>query len=161
MDLLDILKPYEVYLAGRIAGLSYEEAMEFRRSITEKLCKQGICCRTPLRGKKFLSSTEHIYTENIEVRMSIQEIIQRDLHDINSCNSLLVITGDDPSWGTGGEFWYATWIAKKPTLVIAKNHPSGWLKHFATRVVDSEDKAMEVLLDWKKYWDGVGVYDLE
>lgn len=157
---------FEVYLAGRIAGLSYEEATKQRREIAEKLMQHDIMCRTPMRGKKFLTGAQEITIHTYKKTLSIQEITQRDLHDIDRVNVVLVLTGDTPSWGTTGEFWYATWIARKPTLVIAPKEKAkevgGWLSYFATKIVSDVDEAIEVLLDWKRYWDdGDGVYDLD
>ncbi|MFA7101248.1 MAG: hypothetical protein WC196_05910, partial [Bacilli bacterium] len=74
-------------------------------------------------------------------------------------DAVVVLTGDDASWGTAGEFYYATWISKTPTLVIAKNYVGGWLERYATRIVPDFESAVEVLKHWKKYWDGDGVFD--
>jgi hypothetical protein len=146
---------FEVYLAGRIADLSYEKATNQRTVIAERLKEQGIQCRTPLRGKKFLSGAKEITIKTYINTLSVQEIILRDLHDIDRVNVVLILTGDDPSWGTTGEFWYATWIAKKPTIVISKRggEVGGWLSYYATKLVSNTDEAIEVLKDWKLYWD--------
>jgi len=150
---------FEVYLAGRIDGLSYEEAMRERERVTRILIEHDIMCRNPLRGRKCLQGVDKV---DNSYEMSIQEIIQRDLHDIDKANAVLVITGDAPSYGTMGEFWYATWIAKKPTLVVSpkNNGKKNWVGYYATKIVSSMDEAIEVLKDWALYWDdGAGVYD--
>ena len=152
-------KEYEVYLAGRIANLSYDEAMASREVIIEKLYAVGIKCRTPMRGKQHLAGTEKITADAFKDGLTIQEVIQRDISDVEKVNVVLVLTGDDASWGTAGEFYYATWISHTPTLVIAKNHVGGWMEHLATRIVLDFDEAIKVLLHWKKYWNGEGVYD--
>lgn len=155
---------FSVYLAGRINGLDYDEAMVIRKEITNKLNNVGISCRTPLRGKAFLKTKGVITEETYETSISIQEIIKRDLSDINLVDAVVILTGDDPSWGTSAEFWYATWIANKPTLVLYQNGeaPAGWLKHHATRIVKTIDDAVDILSDWKMYWnDGEGIYDID
>lgn len=154
------MENYEVYLAGRIANSSYEEAVATRDILTKKLLFVGIKCRTPMRGKRHMEGASKITIEACG-GMSIQEIIQRDLSDLREVDAIVILTGDDPSWGTAGEFYYCTWIANKPTLVIAKNNVGGWLEHYATRIVPDIDEAVEVLEHWKTYWGrkGSGVYD--
>jgi len=154
-----MVKDYEVYLAGRIANLSYDDAVSERDEITKKLNSVGIKCRTPLRGKQHLKNELKITANAFKDGLSIQEVIQRDISDVNKVDAVLIMTGDDASWGTAGEFYYATWISKTPTLVIAKNHIGGWMEHYATRIVPDFDSAVKVLLHWKKYWNGGGVYD--
>lgn len=150
---------YSVYLAGRIAGLSYEDAQRQRLELTKKLNIIGVDCRNPLRGKSFLSDSQSITINSYIKKLSIQEIIQRDLNDIDKCDVVLVLTGDTPSFGTAGEFYFATWLAKKPTIVISNNNVGGWLEYYATKIVKSEDEAVEVIKDWKYYWNGDGAYN--
>ena len=150
---------YSVYLAGRIANLSYDEAVANRDALTRKLSLVGIKCRTPLRGKQHLTSSNSITSNSFTNGLTIQETIARDLSDIRNVNAVVILTGDEASWGTAGEFYYATWIAQVPTLVIASNDNGGWLNHLATRIVPDQDRAVDVLLHWKRYWNGSGVYD--
>jgi len=154
-------KNYEVYLAGRIANLSYDEAIKERDELTEKLNAIGIKCRTPMRGKQHLQNTNKITADAFKNGLTVQEVIQRDLSDLAEVDAIVVLTGDDPSWGTAGEFYYCTWIAKTPTLVIAKNHVGGWMEYYATKIVPDFDSAVEVLKHWKTYWNhkGSGIYD--
>ncbi len=152
-------KEYEVYLAGRIANLSYDEAMASRDKITAQLKTVGILCRTPMRGKQHLTGATKITGDAFKSGLTINEVIQRDLSDVEKVNAVLVLTGDDASWGTAGEFYYATWISHTPTLVIAKNHVGGWMEHYATRIVPDINSAIQVLVHWKKYWNGEGAYD--
>ena len=151
-------KEYEVYLAGRIANLSYDEAMASREVIIEKLYAVGIKCRTPMRGKQHLKGVQKITADVFKNGLTINEVIQRDLSDVEKVDALVVLTGDEASWGTAGEFYYATWISRTPTLIIAKNYVGGWLEHYATRIVPDFDSAVKVLEHWKKYWNGEGVY---
>jgi len=155
------MEEYEVYLAGRIANLSYDEAMSSRNEMVERLNEVGIFCRTPLRGKQHLRDGSKINGQMLETcGLSIQEVIQRDLSDLREVDAVVILTGDDPSWGTAGEFYYATWIANKPTLVIAENYVGGWMEYYATQKVKSFDEAVEVLKRWKEFWNhkGSGVH---
>lgn len=43
-----------VYLAGPIAGLHYDEAVDWRRKVTQELFNKGIMCLSPMRNKEFL-----------------------------------------------------------------------------------------------------------
>jgi hypothetical protein len=157
------MEEFEVYLAGRIANLSYDEAVAGRDEMIKKLNEAGIKCRTPLRGKQHLKDGSKINGQMLEkCGLSIQEIIQRDLSDLREVDALVVLTGDDPSWGTAGEFYFCTWIANKPTVVVAKNYIGGWMEYYATQLVPDFDQAVEVLKRWKKYWNhkGSGIYDM-
>lgn len=151
---------FEVYLAGRISGLSFEEATKSRKHIAKELNKSRINCRNPMRGKSVLKNEVVIDEKVVLKEWSVQEVILRDLHDIDRSNVVLVLTGEDPSWGTCGEFWYATWVAKKPTLVISSKHKGGWLDYYATKIVPTVEEAISVLVNWRDYWDnGDKVYE--
>jgi len=93
--------------------------------------------------------------------LTINEVIQRDLSDLDEVDVLLVLTGDDPSWGTAGEFYYTTWVTHKPTLVIAQTDVGGWMERYATRIVPDLDSAVQVLVHWRNYWNrkGLGIHD--
>jgi len=148
------MKEFEVYLAGRIANLSYDDAMAIRNEVVNKFEVIGIKCRTPLRGKQHLKDGSKINGDMLEkCGLSIQEIIQRDLSDLREVDAVVILTGDNPSWGTAGEFYYSTWVANKPTLVVAKNYIGGWMEYYATKIVPDIDQAVEILKRWKKYWN--------
>jgi hypothetical protein len=144
--------PYTVYLAGKMDTLTYDEIMEQRERIKDKLKKYNIQVRNPLRGKEGLKNVGKIESGKIYAQFSINEIVQRDLRDVELSNAVLVMTGDTPSWGTVGEFYYATWVTKTPTLVICKR-PSLWVEKFATKVVPDEEIAIKTLYNWSLHWD--------
>lgn len=154
-------KGYEVYLGGRIANLSYDDAVAKRDEMSSKLAAIGIKCRTPLRGKQHLKNSNKITSDAFKNGLSIQEVIQRDLSDLHEVDAMVVLTGDDASWGTAGEFYYCTWIAHIPTLVVATGHVGGWMEYYATKIVPDFDEVVKVLKHWKKYWNrkGLGVHD--
>jgi hypothetical protein len=154
---------YEVYLAGSIQGLSYEESQKERKELSDKLSRINIACRNPLRGKKdIVGNIKHISDVSYYDKCSMRELVQRDLQDIEQCSAVVVLTGDKASWGSAMEFAYACFIAEKPTLVICKDkNISGWLKYYATKIVSSIEEAVDVLEDWSYYWNGPGTYDLE
>lgn len=154
-------RPFTVYLSGRIDGLSFEEASAQRIRVTKLLEKRGIAVRDPMRGKSFLRNLKEIHTGAPEVseKFSMQEITSRDIHDMRMSDAVLTLTGSDLSWGTQGEFWYMTFMEDKPTCVLCKLGPdgkpthSGWRDHYATKVVYSEEEAVEVLTLWAEHWD--------
>lgn len=152
------MEEFEVYLAGRIVNLSYDEAMGKRNEMILKLKSVGIKCRTPMRGKQHLENSK-LDSTAFKDGLTINEVIQRDISDVEKVDAVVILTGDEASWGTAGEFYYATWVSKTPTLVIANNYVGGWMERYATRIVPDFDSAVEVLLHWKKYWNGTGVYD--
>jgi len=81
-----------------------------------------------MRGKENLKNIQKITADAFKDGLTINEVIQRDLSDIEKVNVVLILTRDTPSWGT-------------------------------TRIVPDFDSAVQVLLHWKKYWNGEGVHD--
>lgn len=142
---------FNVYVSGRVTGLSYEEVIQYREQVYTQLKQRNIGVIDPLRGCENLKGK--VFNDfNVPY---MNEVVLRDLSDVSRCDAVLVLTGDYLSWGTALEFSYATFVVKKPTVVIATNGlREGWLNHFATRVVGDLDEAILVLEHWKQYWKG-------
>jgi len=155
-------RPFTVYLSGSIDGLDYAEATESRNRVTKMLEAEGIAVRDPMRGKENLKDCKRINSAEMMRLQSrtytSQEITARDLHDLEMSDAILVLTGDKLSWGTQGEFWWCAWLGHKPRCVLCetpKYRDSLWLKHYATRIVKSEEEAVETLAIWANHWDPV------
>jgi nucleoside 2-deoxyribosyltransferase len=75
------LKTYKVYLAGPIAGLTFDEGQDWRIDVTERLSPK-IECYSPLRNKQFLKEYGVIGTAEYDKPMSTDRgIMTRDHND--------------------------------------------------------------------------------
>jgi len=122
----------KIYLSGRIDGLSYEAATAARKEAKQLLAKVGIDALDPMRGKDSLKNLEVIDARTHTCEM--QEIVTRDLADIRAADAVLVLTGDEPSWGTGMEAGYALAIGKPLFVISTKTARYGWLHFHAVKV---------------------------
>lgn len=142
-----------VYLAGPIAGLTYEQAaMGWRKQVHDELEPFDIECYSPMRGKGFLKWHGTLTTQGIDVdpRSSGKGIIGRDMHDVRSCNLMLVNLLDAPSRsiGTMVEYgWASAW--GKPIVTIKKpsgcHHDHVFVDELSTYQIDNVDAAIELV----------------
>jgi len=137
-----------IYLAGRIEGLSYDEAVRLRNKAKKLFAKIGIKCLDPMRGKSSLKNVLRI--DGSQGSKDMQEVITRDIDDINRSSAMVILTGDDPSWGTGMEASYCHFHLNKPYFVVSKNTSRyGWLRFLAAKVKPT----IEELVDYiDKFW---------
>jgi len=79
----------KLYLAGRIAGLSYEEAMAWREKVAKELAGDFEII-SPMRGKSYLSKEEAIKASYPNTICSgSKAIYQRDRFDVLRCDIVL------------------------------------------------------------------------
>lgn len=100
----------QVYLAGPIAHLTYEEAEGWRTYATEWLDEFNIEGRSPLRGKEFLAAVGKIGIKEFSDPMaSDRGIVARDRYDVQNADVMLVnlLGAKAVSCGTPGEFCWA------------------------------------------------------
>lgn len=91
-----------IYLAGPIAGLSFNDAVEWRQTAASELFQgaswgQGaVKTLSPLRAKDYLAKVEHLSNEDIpkyaamSVLSSPRGIMSRDHNDATTCDVMLV-----------------------------------------------------------------------
>ena len=156
-----------VYVAGPIAGCTWEETVEWRDHIVAKLPECHII--TPMRGKDFLHAmsempltSKHVgdlAMSNVEEVISSQHaIVVRDHWDVSRCDVLFVNllpsnTTGKPSIGTCFELAWA-WKYQKPAIVVMdddgnpNDHP--FIREAAYAVVPTQSRAIaltRLLLD--------------
>lgn len=114
-----------VYLAGGIAGLSGQDATDWRKLAVGRLWRDfQIDTRDPMRAKKFLSQQRqisrdfHDYTAS-GVFFTSRGIMTRDFNDVKQCDALLVnlLGATVPSLGTIMELAWA-YAMQKPAVVV-------------------------------------------
>ena len=80
-----------VYLAGPITGLSWEDATEWRNRMVNELKPLGIDCYSPLRAKTYLSHLDTIPNATTTQPLSTARgIYTRDRWDATRCDVLFV-----------------------------------------------------------------------
>jgi len=108
------------YLAGPMAGLSYEEANAWRDKVHVAL-SDDFELVNPCRNKESLAGrgklTMHGYNDHFMCQE--QTVFYRDTHDVRSCDGLLVNFENAPfiSIGTPFELGMA-WALHKPIIVV-------------------------------------------
>lgn len=148
-----------LYLAGPIAGLTYEQAaLDWREKVIkalhgahvqEKLITE-IACYSPMRGKVFLKGTgETIGKQGYEQHpmSSMQGIIGRDRNDVMMADAVFmnVHGAKSVSIGTTVELGWADAFRKPVILILDKGgvHDHAFYKGIATYVCDSIEQGIE------------------
>jgi nucleoside 2-deoxyribosyltransferase len=152
-----------VYLAGPIAGLTYEEAaLDWREKVYHALHGEyrtggrgdgsslHVHCYSPMRGKVFLKGTgEVIGKQGYEAHpmSSMQGIIGRDREDVRRADLVFmnVHGAKSVSIGTTVELGWADAHKIPIVLVMDKGgvHDHAFYKGIATYVCDSVDQGIE------------------
>lgn len=115
------MKRPSVYLAGPIAGQSYEEAVGWREKAKAYLNDFGIDAFSPMRAKEYLKSGDKLRDGYKEFPLSTDAAITaRDRMDVMRCDLVLFYfpTGlERVSIGTCIEFGWAD-AFRKPRIVV-------------------------------------------
>ena len=121
------MKP-RVYLAGPIAGLTYDDALDWRAQAATDLARYGIEALSPMRAKdalvdRTISTNYRDYAKSGPFYTS-RGIITRDYNDVKRSDVLLVnLLGlRKQTTGTVMELGWA-FAMQKPTVVVIE--PSG------------------------------------
>jgi len=130
------MRNHLVYLAGGIAGLVGDDAMNWRLLARSRLAAHGIEAVDPLRAKEALSGMARISTdfhdyENKGPFFTSRGIMTRDFNDVKRCDALLVnmLGLEKPSLGTIMELAWAyalqipAVVAIEATGNVHDNHP--------------------------------------
>lgn len=144
-----------VYLAGPIAGLTYDQAAKgWRKHVHDELAAYGIECYSPMRGKEFLKDmgARPLSTQSIDVHpmTSSRGIVRRDMNDVRTCDLMLVNLLDAPSRsiGTMVEYgWASAWGKPIVTIKIPKgcHHDHLFVDELSMYQVDNVDAAIKLV----------------
>jgi nucleoside 2-deoxyribosyltransferase len=133
----------KVYLSGRIAGLTYGEANEWRDKVTDEFESCGIKTLNPLRRRLFFHADD-------EKDVTPNEIVTRDLQDVRDCDLVFVYLpkSDHFSVGTICELWEA-YRLQKPIVLVSDDlryHKHPWILVACTRIFGSIPDAIEYIV---------------
>lgn len=142
---------FNVYLAGSISGMTYEDATEWRRKADILLKQTGINFNSvdPMRGKENLFGSSELPHES--PKHPAKHIWLRDKYDVESCDGMIVnfLNCKRVSIGTCVEIGMGV-EQEIPIIVIMEennihNHP--FITEPAYRVVRTLEEAIDVLCD--------------
>ena len=140
LDLFDMLQDTQlpsrqVYMAGPITGLGYEDATNGWRAEFPKLLKSHIHAFTPMRGKKHLEGLVGAITDRAEdypegLTTAASNIVARDHNDVMLCDAMVVnfLGAPRASIGTAVEFGWAN-AYRKPIIMIIEPGTSNVHNH--------------------------------
>lgn len=105
----------KIYLAGKIHGISYEEATQWRN-----LCKRRLSSDydllDPMEGKEFLQESNNI---PILTELSPLNIFNQDIENVRRADIILANLNYLPVFGTPFELGYAFALGEtKPLLLL-------------------------------------------
>lgn len=144
-----------IYLSGRIAGLTYDAAVAKRDEATKALNARNWDVLDPMRGKEILSTLAVI--DEVESKKLLGEatdaaIVQRDFDDVRRADAIIVLSGDEPSWGTAFEWSLAYFHFQKPVVVVCskdsptRTHP--WCLSMASAFFETVEEAILFIDTW-------------
>lgn len=117
------MKPYIVYLAGPITGLSFDASVDWRDWVIGKLPPE-IQGMSPLRGKTYLEGESKIEDEYCQSVLSCARgITTRDFNDVKRADMILVnfLGAKTPSIGTVMEIAWAKAFQTPVVMVMEKD----------------------------------------
>lgn len=112
-----------VYLAGPITGCDFNTCTDWRREVRAALAPE-IEAFDPMRGKEYLAQEACIRDSYPSQVMSSEKgLFHRDLHDVMSCDLLLInfIGATTKSLGTIAEMSWA-YLLRKPIVVAIEDN---------------------------------------
>lgn len=141
-----------VYLAGAITGLSYKDAVDWRKDAERKLSEVGITAYSPMRAKEFLAGTKKlsaVMDAYDDPMTTTRGIVCRDYQDCVRADAIIVnfLGTNKISAGTCFEMAWA-FDRKIPLIVVAEEgnihlqHP--FILETAHFVVPSVSEALRI-----------------
>ncbi len=140
-----------VYLAGPINGLTYEEATEWRDTASTWLSRAGIRAVSPMRGKGWFKTERLIEAKQYREHPFFTDkgIVARDRFDVSQADILLVnfIGAPKVSVGTAVEIgWANAWDIP---IVVAMDDNSPYdhpfVRELAGFIVPTLSEALDIV----------------
>jgi nucleoside 2-deoxyribosyltransferase len=141
----------KVYLAGPIAGLTYDEGQNWRTYAQDVLASCGIAGFSPLRGKEFLRADGQIGTAVFEHALATDKgIMKRDSNDVRTSACVLVNFEHATHVSRGTDMELAMAYILNIPVVVACAADSPLLFHPMIRAaidyrVDTLDEALDIV----------------
>lgn len=140
-----------VYLAGPIAGLSYQEATGWRNRVANQLIEFGIESLSPLRYKSFLSNEKAIADHyDTHVLATTKAIYTRDRWDVARSDIIFVnfLGAEKVSIGTVMEIAWADML-NKPIIIAMEEgnvHQHAMVVESAGYIVPTIEEGIDAII---------------
>jgi nucleoside 2-deoxyribosyltransferase len=141
--------PYNVYLAGGIAGMSYDEAVAWREYAISKF-RFNIIGLSPMRGKAYLAGEKQIADSYADKLLSTQRAITvRDHFDTRRADLVLMnlLNAKHVSIGTMIEIGWAS-AYRVPIILVMEDdnlHDHAMVRECASYIVDNLDDGIHIV----------------
>ena len=138
-----------VYLAGPIAHLTFDEANFWRKYATNYLNNNGILGVSPLRGKEFLVDRGPTGLAAYDEPMASDAgIVSRDRSDVENADMVLVnlLGASKVSCGTPVEYGWAD-ILRVPVVTVMEKEGSVYDHPFIRRISSYRVETLQEGLD--------------
>jgi hypothetical protein len=140
-----------LFLAGPLTGVSYNDALAWRKYVESKL-PADVIAFSALRGKGHVTNERVLKDTYPEHLLSTpQGTITRDRYDVSRCDALFVnfLNSDKVSIGTIMEMAWAD--ARRIPIILAMEagnvHDHAFVRQVAGFVTDNLDKAIQTAVD--------------
>jgi nucleoside 2-deoxyribosyltransferase len=140
-----------IFLAGPLTGVSYKDALEWRKYVESKLPAE-IIAFSALRGKTYITKEYLLKDAYPEHLLSTpQGTITRDRYDVSRCDALFVnlLDTDKVSIGTIMEMAWAD-ARRIPVILAMKDgniHDHAFVRQVAAFITGDLDEAIQTAVD--------------
>jgi hypothetical protein len=140
-----------LFLAGPLTGISYKDALDWRKYVESKL-PADIIAFSALRGKGYVTNErvlKDVYPEHL--LSTPQGTVTRDRYDVSRCDALFVnfLKADRISIGTIMEMGWAD--ARRVPIILAMEegniHDHAFIRQVAAFIADDLDEAIQTAVD--------------
>jgi hypothetical protein len=126
----------DVYLCGAMTGRPVVYVLKERRLAKELLIQAGLTYYDPAEDEHIEDFKDaHIITTAFDF-FTMKSYASKDFKALTQCRSVLNLTGDIQSDGSGWEQAYAVWQRQIPVVIVAPKRFSGELMGFTNIMVD-------------------------
>lgn len=144
------MKKPRVYLAGKLTGRDKKEVFQERKRAILLLEQAGLDVFDPASIEKKNSKDKFTFVFPLNQKIAtMASFVKIEKEAIQSCDALVVLTGDDMSDGSWMEMSFALYKCNLPVVLISKLRYEGrlvsWSNIEATALVPSIDVAIQKL----------------
>lgn len=143
-----------IYLGGTFSNQEIGKLIDRRKDIKNNIffsCGSDIKILDPLRDKFICNSSKLTdkMEKNYEENFTCNEIVHRDIRDINN-SDILLMDLIEPSIGSSMEIMYASFY-NKIIIVVTTNplirlHP--WINSLSTKIFENMDDAIDYIRNY-------------
>jgi nucleoside 2-deoxyribosyltransferase len=140
-----------IFLAGPLTGISYGDALDWRRYVESKL-PADVIAFSALRGKRHVANERVLKDSYPEHLLSTpQGTITRDRYDVSRCDALFVnfLNADRVSIGTIMEMaWADAW--RIPIILVMEKgnvHDHAFVRQVSAFIAGDLDEAIQTAVD--------------